>query len=55
MPDTRLPPSVGIKHPDRLFIDGQSGIGREGGPEGLLPYVELETVHLPRVPRNLRG
>jgi acyl-CoA reductase-like NAD-dependent aldehyde dehydrogenase len=33
----------------------QSGIGREGGPEGLLPYVELKTVHLPRVPRNLRG
>ncbi len=33
----------------------QSGIGREGGPEGLLPYLELKTVHLPRVPRNLRG
>ena len=23
MPDTLLPPSVGIKHPDRLLIDGQ--------------------------------
>ena len=33
----------------------QSGIGREGGQEGLLPYLELKTVHLPRVPRNLRG
>jgi aldehyde dehydrogenase (NAD+) len=33
----------------------QSGIGREGGPEGLLPYLELKTVHLPRMPRNLRG
>jgi acyl-CoA reductase-like NAD-dependent aldehyde dehydrogenase len=33
----------------------QSGIGREGGPEGLLPYLELKTVHLPRVPQNLRG
>jgi len=33
----------------------QSGIGREGGPEGLLPYLELKTVHLPRAPRNLRG
>jgi acyl-CoA reductase-like NAD-dependent aldehyde dehydrogenase len=32
----------------------QSGIGREGGAEGLLPYLELKTVHLPRVPRNLR-
>jgi acyl-CoA reductase-like NAD-dependent aldehyde dehydrogenase len=33
----------------------QSGIGREGGPEGLSPYLELKTVHLPRAPRNLRG
>jgi acyl-CoA reductase-like NAD-dependent aldehyde dehydrogenase len=33
----------------------QSGIGREGGPEGLMPYLELKTVHLPRMPRNLRG
>jgi acyl-CoA reductase-like NAD-dependent aldehyde dehydrogenase len=33
----------------------QSGIGREGGPEGLLPYLELKTVHLPRRPTNLRG
>jgi betaine-aldehyde dehydrogenase len=33
----------------------QSGGGREGGPEGLLPYLEMKTVHLPRVPRNLRG
>ncbi len=31
------------------------GIGREGGPEGLLPYLELKTIHLPRSPRNLRG
>ena len=33
----------------------QSGIGREGGPEGLLPYLELKTIHLPRRPNNLRG
>jgi acyl-CoA reductase-like NAD-dependent aldehyde dehydrogenase len=33
----------------------QSGIGREGGPEGLLPYLELKTIHLPRRPTNLRG
>jgi len=33
----------------------QSGIGRECGPEGLLPYLELKTVHLPRRPTNLRG
>jgi aldehyde dehydrogenase (NAD+) len=33
----------------------QSGIGREGGPEGLLPYLELKSIHLSRRPRNLRG
>jgi acyl-CoA reductase-like NAD-dependent aldehyde dehydrogenase len=33
----------------------QSGIGREGGPEGLLPYLELKTIHLPRRPTNLKG
>ncbi|MDB5395194.1 MAG: aldehyde dehydrogenase [Rhodospirillales bacterium] len=33
----------------------QSGIGREGGPEGLLSYLELKTIHLPRMPTNLKG
>jgi aldehyde dehydrogenase (NAD+) len=33
----------------------QSGVGREGGPEGLLPYLELKTIHLPRMPTNLKG
>jgi acyl-CoA reductase-like NAD-dependent aldehyde dehydrogenase len=33
----------------------QSGIGREGGPEGLHPYLELKTIHLPRRPTNLKG
>jgi acyl-CoA reductase-like NAD-dependent aldehyde dehydrogenase len=33
----------------------QSGIGREGGPEGLMSYLELKSIHLPRRPTNLRG
>jgi acyl-CoA reductase-like NAD-dependent aldehyde dehydrogenase len=33
----------------------QSGVGREGGVEGLEPYLELKTIHLPRMPRNLKG
>ncbi len=32
----------------------QSGIGREGGTEGLLPYLETKTVILEGTPRHLR-
>ena len=31
----------------------QSGIGREGGPEGLLPYLEMKTMLLDAVPTGL--
>ena len=31
----------------------QSGIGREGGPEGLLPYLEMKTMLLDAVPAGL--
>ncbi len=31
----------------------QSGIGREGGPEGLLPYLEMKTVLLDAMPAGL--
>ncbi len=31
----------------------KSGIGREGGPEGMDPYVEIKTVFLPEVPSRL--
>ncbi|MDE2435952.1 MAG: aldehyde dehydrogenase [Sphingomonadales bacterium] len=31
----------------------KSGVGREGGPEGMEAYVELKTVFLPEVPRAL--
>lgn len=33
----------------------QSGIGREGGTEGLLPYLETKTVILDGVPSHVRG
>jgi aldehyde dehydrogenase (NAD+) len=32
----------------------QSGIGREGGPEGLLPYLETKTILLDGVPSSLK-
>jgi acyl-CoA reductase-like NAD-dependent aldehyde dehydrogenase len=32
----------------------QSGIGREGGREGLLPYLETKTVILEDVPQRYR-
>jgi aldehyde dehydrogenase (NAD+) len=32
----------------------QSGIGREGGREGLLPYLETKTVILEDVPTDYR-
>jgi aldehyde dehydrogenase (NAD+) len=31
----------------------KSGYGREGGPEGMAPYVEMKTVFLPQVPTAL--
>lgn len=31
----------------------QSGIGREGGPEGLLPYVEMKTILIDGMPERL--
>jgi acyl-CoA reductase-like NAD-dependent aldehyde dehydrogenase len=31
----------------------QSGIGREGGPEGLLPYLETKTMLLDAVPEGI--
>jgi acyl-CoA reductase-like NAD-dependent aldehyde dehydrogenase len=31
----------------------QSGIGREGGPEGLLPYLEVKTMLIDAVPASL--
>lgn len=31
----------------------KSGVGREGGPEGMDAYVELKTVFLPQVPTAL--
>jgi acyl-CoA reductase-like NAD-dependent aldehyde dehydrogenase len=33
----------------------QSGIGREGGREGLLPYLETKTVILRDVPTEYKG
>ena len=33
----------------------QSGIGREGGTEGLLPYLEAKTVILEALPRGMNG
>lgn len=32
----------------------KSGVGREGGPEGLDPYTEIKTVFLPKVPTSLQ-
>jgi acyl-CoA reductase-like NAD-dependent aldehyde dehydrogenase len=32
----------------------QSGIGREGGPEGLVPYLETKTILLDGLPSSLR-
>jgi acyl-CoA reductase-like NAD-dependent aldehyde dehydrogenase len=32
----------------------QSGIGREGGPEGLLPYLETKSIILDGVPSFAR-
>lgn len=32
----------------------KSGYGREGGPEGMDPYVEIKTVFLPETPSSLR-
>jgi acyl-CoA reductase-like NAD-dependent aldehyde dehydrogenase len=32
----------------------KSGYGREGGPEGMDPYVEIKTVFLPEAPSALR-
>ena len=32
----------------------RSGLGREGGPEGLEPYAEIKTVFLPEVPSSLK-
>jgi acyl-CoA reductase-like NAD-dependent aldehyde dehydrogenase len=31
----------------------QSGIGREGGPEGLLPYLEMKTILIDGMPERL--
>jgi len=31
----------------------QSGIGREGGPEGLFPYMELKTILIDAMPGSL--
>ncbi|MBA4355157.1 MAG: aldehyde dehydrogenase, partial [Novosphingobium sp.] len=31
----------------------QSGIGREGGPEGLLPYLEMKTILIDAMPSAL--
>lgn len=31
----------------------RSGVGREGGPEGMQPYVEIKTVFLPEKPSGL--
>ena len=33
----------------------QSGIGREGGTEGLMPYLESKTVILEELPKRLNG
>jgi acyl-CoA reductase-like NAD-dependent aldehyde dehydrogenase len=33
----------------------QSGIGREGGPDAVLPYLESKTVVLRGAPAHLRG
>jgi len=33
----------------------QSGIGREGGPEGLLSFTELKTIYLPELPSAAVG
>jgi acyl-CoA reductase-like NAD-dependent aldehyde dehydrogenase len=33
----------------------QSGIGREGGPEAVLPYLESKTIVLRGAPAHLRG
>ncbi len=33
----------------------QSGIGREGGVDGLLPYTEAKTIILEGAPRHLKG
>ena len=32
----------------------QSGVGREGGPEGIEPYYEIKTVFLPKLPAILQ-
>ena len=31
----------------------QSGVGREGGPEGLLPYLEMKTILIDALPAQL--
>jgi len=31
----------------------QSGVGREGGPEGLLPYLEMKTILIDAMPARL--
>lgn len=33
----------------------KSGVGREGGPEGMEPYTEIKSVYLPAVPASLAG
>jgi acyl-CoA reductase-like NAD-dependent aldehyde dehydrogenase len=32
----------------------KSGVGRELGPEGLEPYLEIKTIFLPDIPTSLR-
>ena len=46
---------VALSAPDRFFFFGgfkQSGIGREGGRDSLLPYLEAKTIILDEEPSH---